>query len=478
MDRAAQIKQFVEAKKDKWNQVNDAIWATPELYFRETQSTKTLSDAIEAEGFTVERGMSTGAETAFVATWGSGKPVIGIMGEMDALPGLSQHACENTINPIEPGAPGHGCGHNALGTGAAAAAVAVKEYMEKNGLSGTVKFFGCPAEEAGCGKVFMIRAGVFKDVDIAITWHPGFVNGVLGSGLLAMQAVYFRFKGKAAHAAGSPHLGRSALDACEIMNVGVNYLREHVIQEARIHYAYQDVGGPAPNVVQETACTKYYIRAPHVPQVLEIAERVFDCARGAALMTGTTVDIDVREGICDFLPNDVVSKVACESLQEVGAPAFDEADYKLAESFFKDFGEGNRQSILSEAKYYADEETGRKYLDTPLMTDIFPYVRKQLTKPGGSDAGDVSYRIPACWISTACYVNGTPSHSWQATAMTSSSITHKGMICAAEAMALSAVKFLENPALIEEAKAELHAFTGGKEYTLMGENAEPKAPGM
>ena len=459
MDRTQQIKALVESKKAKWTQLSDAIWATPELHFREYKSSRALADALEAEGFAITWGI--GCETAFVASWGEGKPVISILGEFDALPGLSQTAGLNEQKPLEAGAPGHGCGHNALGTGSAAAAVAVKEYMQKHGLAGTIRFIGSPAEETGGGKIFMLRAGAFKDVDIAIAWHPGFVNGMLGCGLLSDRDVTFSFKGKAAHAAGSPHLGRSALDACELMNVGVNYLREHVIQEARIHYAYQDVGGPAPNVVQETASLRYFIRAPHVQQVLEISERVFDCARGAALMTGTEVTISPTGGFGDFIPNDVLSQVVGESLIEVGPPAFDEADYKLAESFFQNYGESNFESIKNDVFYYTDGMDPTPYLSQPLVTDIWPYVRKSITRPGGSDAGDVSYVVPTCWLSTACYANGTAGHSWQATAQTGTSLTHKGMLCAAEAMALGAVKLLEDPQLVEAAKAEHRRATGG-----------------
>ena len=244
------------------------------------------------------------------------------------------------------------------------------------------------------------------------------------------------------------------------MNVGVNYLREHVIQEARIHYAYLDVGGPAPNVVQETAKLRYFIRAPKVSQVLEISERVFDCARGAALMTGCEVTINVSGGYCDLIPNDVLSNVVGESLKEVGPPEFDEADRKLALSFFENYGDSNFESIKSDVFYYTDGMDPTPYLSEPLVTDIWDYVPKSITRPGGSDAGDVSYIVPTCWLSTACYTNGTAGHSWQATAQTGSSITHKGMLCAAKAMALGAVKLFEDPSLVDATKAEHRRVTG------------------
>ena len=297
-NKVRQIRELVEAKREKFARVSDEVWAVPELYFHETKSAAILIKALKEEGFEVQEGVD-GIPTAFIGTWGSGKPVIGILGEFDALPSLSQEAGCWEHKEIVKGGPGHGCGHNALGAGAMAAAVAAKDYMEKNGLSGTIRYYGCPAEEAGWGKMFLARDGYFDDLDACYTWHPGVGNMVQGTSSLANMCAFFTFKGRTSHAAASPHLGRSALDACELMNVGVNYLREHVIPEARIHYAYQDVGGAAPNVVQDHAQLKYFIRAPKITQVKEIGERVKDIARGAALMTGTEVDIYFSAGMCD-----------------------------------------------------------------------------------------------------------------------------------------------------------------------------------
>ena len=326
-NKVRQIRELVEAKREKFARVSDEVWAVPELYFHETKSAAILIKALKEEGFEVQEGVD-GIPTAFIGTWGSGKPVIGILGEFDALPSLSQEAGCWEHKEIVKGGPGHGCGHNALGAGAMAAAVAAKDYMEKNGLSGTIRYYGCPAEEAGWGKMFLARDGYFDDLDACYTWHPGVGNMVQGTSSLANMCAFFTFKGRTSHAAASPHLGRSALDACELMNVGVNYLREHVIPEARIHYAYQDVGGAAPNVVQDHAQLKYFIRAPKITQVLELIERVNDVARGAALMTGTELEIQTAAGLCDYQPNDVLSQLLCDCLMETGAPEFDQADLR------------------------------------------------------------------------------------------------------------------------------------------------------
>ena len=279
MNEAQRITEWVEQKKESAIALARAVWGFAEPNWRETQSAAAISAALEAEGFALER-RPCGMETAFVATWGGEGPVIAFLGEYDALPALSQQAGRAEKTPLCEGAPGHGCGHNLLGAGSFAAAVALKDYCLETGLRATVKYFGCPAEEDGGGKVFFARAGYFDKVDAVFAWHPGPANYVSGQGCLAVTGVLYSFKGRTAHAAGAPFAGRSALDAAELMNVGCNYLREHIIPEARLHYAYRDVGGTAPNVVQESACVHYYIRAPRVAQMLDIKRRVDDVARG------------------------------------------------------------------------------------------------------------------------------------------------------------------------------------------------------
>ena len=270
---ASKITAWVQKNQEKYMRLSQQIWQYAELAFQETKSVQALTQLLEEEGFAVTAGLA-GIPTAFSASYGQGKPVIGILGEYDALPSLSQKAGCNHREELVPGGAGHGCGHNLLGVGSAAAAIAVKDYLQESGQEGTVIFYGCPAEENGSAKVYLSRDGVFQGLDAVFTWHPGSNNSIMGEHSLAAVSVVYRFHGRATHAAGQPHLGRSALDACELMNVGVNYLREHMIQEARIHYAYRDAGGAAPNVVQDHAALYYFIRAPKVAQAVELRERV------------------------------------------------------------------------------------------------------------------------------------------------------------------------------------------------------------
>ena len=471
MTRTEEIKQMVAKRQDRLNALNDEIWNYAELYFREEKSSAALIRMLKEEGFEVEEQVD-GMDTAFIGTWGSGRPVIGILGEFDALPSLSQKAACPVHEEITPGGNGHGCGHCALGTAALGAAAAAKEYMEKHQIQGTIKYFGCPAEEAGWGKMFLARDGYFDGLDAIYTWHPGTANMIWSAGCLANVCAYFTFKGKTAHAAASPHLGRSALDACELMNVGVNYLREHIVPEARVHYAYQDVGGPAPNVVQNHAQTKYFIRAPKIRQVLEIVDRIKHIARGAALMTGTQVDIDIPAGMCDFVSNEALSRVLADAFQAVGAPAFDDADRALAGEFFKNYSDAEIQASLDRMyPAYADPD---QYRNSPLIEDVAPYVKNPSYLFGSTDVGDASYCCPTAQFNAACYANGTADHSWQATAMAGSSITHKAVACAAAVLALAAVNTMEDEELLKKAHEEYVKATGGKYICPVGKEAKPR----
>jgi aminobenzoyl-glutamate utilization protein B len=300
---------YLAANEDKLIDLAKDIWEHPELGLQETRSSRLLVDELEKAGFSVAIGIDQ-MPTAFVASWGEGKPIIGILGEYDALPGLSQKVSA-TREPIEEGAPGHGCGHNLLGVGSLGAALAVKEAMEKDEIKGTIRYYGCPAEETMLGKIFMARAGVFDDLDAAITWHPFYANTVWWCSLLAMNSFKVNFHGVAAHAAAAPEAGRSALDGVQLMDIGVNYLREHIVQEARIHCVITN-GGEAPNVVPPFAQVWYYVRAPRREQVDEIYSRMLDIAKGAALMTGTTFEIDFLTGGYDVLPNDRLGELLWE----------------------------------------------------------------------------------------------------------------------------------------------------------------------
>ena len=453
MELRDKICGLVDAKADCFVELNDKIWATPELDFKETKSAAALIEVLKAEGFQVEEGIA-GIPTAFVGSWGSGRPIIGILGEFDALPGLSQKAGCPVKEPVVEGGNGHGCGHCALGSGSLAAAVAVKDYMKETGMTGTIRFYGCPAEEHGCGKTFMTREGVFDELDAALTWHPGDSNSVWGISSLANRHIHFHFKGKTAHAAAAPQLGRSALDACELMNVGVNYLREHIIPEARIHYAYLDVGGDAPNVVQGTATTYYMIRAPKIKQVLELCERVFDIARGAALMTGTEVSWEIKQGLCDYIPNKTLSELAAACMAEVGAPAFDEADYQLARQFRATLTEREQAAPAALVKAFGAKKA-QEIADGGLCNVVLPYVHMpEIAMPGSTDVGDVSYAIPTAQMGMATAAIGTGAHTWQMTAQVGSSIGHKGMLAVGKALALTAVRLFQDPSIIERAKEE------------------------
>lgn len=457
---AKEIISRVEKREAYFHRLSDEVWSTPELFFEEKQSSAALIRALKELGFEVQTNVA-GLSTAFVGSYGSGKPVIAILGEFDALPQLSQEAGCAEKRPVKEGAPGHGCGHNGLGAGSMAAAAAVKDYLEAHQMSGTIRYYGCPAEEGGSGKSYMVSSGAFSDVDAAITWHPDTKNCVMGISQLAIQSVYFYFKGKSAHAAGCPDLGRSALDACELTNVGVNYLREHVVQEARIHYAYQDVGGPAPNVVQDHACLKYYIRAPKIGQMLDIARRVKNIAKGAALMTETELDIRVEFGMCDLQPNEAIGKLMAGALKEVGGPAFDEEDRKLAKAFREQYTDEQLDNDVKDMGNYVEQSEAESYRNMLLMEDVLPYYRKYVAKAGSSDVGDVSYAVPTAWLNVAACAFGTPFHSWYATAMTGSPMMHKAVTCAAKTLALTAIRLMEQPEVLKEAKEEHARVTGG-----------------
>ncbi|MBR4036045.1 MAG: amidohydrolase [Oscillospiraceae bacterium] len=473
MSSKEKIIQLVDSKKDFFAKVSDDVWATPELGFLEFKSAKTLMDALEEQGFKVEKGLA-GIETAFKGTWGNGKPVISFLGEFDALPQLSQEASCNVKTPVEEGGNGHGCGHCNLGAGSMAAATALKEYMEANNLPGTVVYFGCPAEESGCGKTFMAREGVFDDVDIALTWHPGSTNSVWGISSLANIIVEFYFKGVTSHAAASPHLGRSALDAAELMNVGVNFLREHVIPEARIHYAYRDVGGGAPNVVQDSAMVLYFIRAPKTEQVMEIYPRVVKCAEGAAHMTETELTVEIKTALSDYIPNDVVSQAMSDAMMELGPIEFSDEAWAFAKEMYKSLSESDIKSGIGSLAGNMPMDQAAKRVHEALIPDVFPYKRLPIHMPGSTDVGDVSYVVPTAQLSAATAIIGTPGHSWQQTAQSKSIVAHEGLTYAAKVMALTGVKFLENPELVAKAREELNGVTGGVYNCPIPKHVQPK----
>ncbi|MDR1832887.1 MAG: amidohydrolase [Fusobacteriaceae bacterium] len=433
------------------------IWDYAEIRFKEHKSAEELARYAEAAGFTVERGAG-GLETAIKASYGSGHPVIAILGEYDSLAGLSQ---KEDVPRKEKGPQemnGHGCGHHLLGAGSLLAAQYVKEHLEKSGKPGTVIFYGCPGEEGGSGKAWMIKNGEFKDVDVAITWHPFADNGIYYMSTLANYQAAFRFEGKGSHAAGSPHLGRSALDAVELMDVGCNYLREHIIPEARLHYAITNTGGISPNVVQPEAEVLYLVRAPKLSQVDEIFERVCNVARGAALMTGTTVKLLFEKGTSEYRSNRELEKQLYKNMLKFDDATYNDEELKYLQSFKDTLSESE---IESEYGWMAEpagerwDEFKAMIRDSAAFRGVLPYdpARSRL-QPGSTDVGDVSKIIPTGQIRVACYAIGSPGHSWQIVAQGKSSVAIKGMEYAARVMGQTAVDILEDPELLARIRAE------------------------
>ncbi|GHT79127.1 amidohydrolase [Spirochaetia bacterium] len=459
--------QLIDEKRALFTGLNDRIWDFAEIRFNLKQSADALCTVLEQEGFRIERGVA-GMAHAFVATYGSGGPAIGILGEYDALAGMNQAAGVTEKKAPLPGGSGHGCGHAALGAGAVAAAVGIKDYMKEAKLAGTIKYFGCPAEESGSGKAYLARAGFFRGLDAILSWHPMMENQIMGISTLANYQIFFNFKGVSSHASAAPEYGRSALDAAELMSVGVNYLREHIIQDARIHYAYTDVGGGAPNVVQASSELLYFIRAPKNAQVEEIFKRVVDIARGAALMTGTTMSYRWDSACANVIVNDTLSKALYENLVWVGPNTYTAEELQFAQTVVDGLDESTRKGIpakLARTFFNKSAEEIARLAAKPIMDDIAPYFFTDKPIPASSDVGDASWHAPTAQIITACYPYGTVPHSWQVVACGKSSIVHKGLLQAGKAIALTALELLENPRLIEDAKAEYAKRLGGETYT-------------
>jgi aminobenzoyl-glutamate utilization protein B len=460
------IDGIIDSKQDLFTKISDTIWEYAETRFEEFKSAKLLASVLEAEGFSVDRG-TAGIPTAFTANFGQGAPVVALLGEYDALSRLSQKAGIARKEPLPGNQNGHGCGHNLLGAGALAAAVAVKQYMEENKIQGTVRYYGCPGEEGGSGKTFMAREGIFDDVDIAITWHPLNYNVIFSIQTLANYQVYYKFHGRSAHAAAVPHLGRSALDAVELMNVGVNYLREHIIQEARVHYAVTNTGGTSPNVVQPEAEVLYLIRAPKLDQVQEIYERVCEIAKGAALMTGTEVEVVIDKACSNYIPNHTLNEFMQANFNDVGAPQFTEEEKQFARQIRNTLHEADISNDLHMVRQFLggkDQKILEALKQTEVSDVILPYTQASVRLPGSTDVGDVSWLAPTVQLGVACNAFGTPGHSWQAVAQGATSLAHKGMIVAGKVMARTAVDALVRPEIVKQAKADLQKMLAGKTY--------------
>ena len=438
--------EAVDAREEALAALSKEIWGYAELGLKEVQSSKTIAAYLEKEGFKVQLGVGS-IPTAICAEYGSGHPVIAYLGEYDALPQLDQKvaAHKEWQHPERPESPGHGCGHNNLGVGAVGAAIFLKEAIASGAAKGTVRFYGCPAEETLVGKVFMVRDGAFKDVDCAMTWHSHAYNGAWGACYTCMNSVKFHFHGKAAHAAGHPFDGRSALDAVELMNVAANYMREHVKPDVRLHYS--TIFNGAPNVVPDKCSVWYYIRAPKRKDVDEVYAWLCDCAKGAALMTQTSFDIEFLTGCSEVLPNDVLEQVMLAAYKDVGAPKFTPEDYAFAEKIAETYPE-----VLARDRKVMKEEYGVNGDDKFLCDVVFDKViENRLVAPGSTDVGDVSHVVPTYQIYVAGQGIGCPGHSWQMTAYSGSHVGTASMLCAAKVLGLSGLRLLEQPELVKAA---------------------------
>ena len=455
MDNRSDIWRGVDTIKPRFIALSDKVWAMPEVCYTEARSAAEHLAELRHQGFRTTENVA-GIPTALMGEWGEGGPVIAFLGEYDALPGLSQEAGVAEPRPIEAGGHGHGCGHNLLGSAALLAATAVKDWLTAHKSPGRVRYYGCPAEEGGAAKTFMVRSGAFDDADIAITWHPNSFWEVAVTPSLANTRADFIFTGRASHAAASPHLGRSALDAVELMNVGVNYMREHMPSEARVHYALLDTGGIAPNVVQAHARVRYSIRDRDLPGMNELVQRVRKIAEGAALMTETRMEMRIISAVSNVMPNTPLEQALHGIMEDLGPPRFDEADEQFAAKI---------RSTLSEkdiaAVYHA---IGMDPTDRPLADFIVPLDARRNPQIGSTDVGDVSWVVPTVQVHAPTVAIGTPFHTWQIVAQGKSPAAHKAMVQAAKAMAALGVKALNEPNLIAAAKADLRQRTARTPY--------------
>ncbi len=448
---------WIDQNQKRITEVADTIWGYAELGLTETKSSKLLQDELRKHGFKVEAGVAS-MPTAFVATWGSGKPVIGVMGEFDALPGISNKVVPEKV-PLREGAPGHGCGHHIHGTSGVAGAIAARYAMEKAKAKGTIKFFGTPAEENFVGKVFMVRAGLFDDVDAVISHHPDSVNAATVGSSTAVNGVKFHYYGKTSHAAGSPEQGRSALDAIELMNVGVNYLREHVIQEARFHYVIE-VGGGQPNVVPDYARSWYYIRAPQRDQLDSIYKRIIKIAEGAALMTETTLKVEFIMGLYNLIPNRAVAETITANMKEIGAPQHTAEELEFA----KKINAGLDRQVKIDDLKRQKVPTWERYADMEMADDVLDPYGEDYCSAGSTDVGDVSWVVPAVEYNTATYPLGSPAHSWQWVACGTTGLGHKSLIFSSKVTAGTVLDLLTKSEIVKKAKEEHAKRLTGRKY--------------
>jgi aminobenzoyl-glutamate utilization protein B len=455
MDNRSDIWRSVDAIKPRFIDLSDKVWAMPEICYTEARSSAEHLAELRHQGFRITENVAD-IPTALMGEWGEAGPVIAFLGEYDALPGLSQEAGIAEPRPLEAGGHGHGCGHNLLGSAALLAATALKDWLAANRMPGRVRYYGCPAEEGGAAKAFMVRSGAFDDADVAITWHPSSFWEVVVTPSLANTRADFIFAGRTSHAAVSPHLGRSALDAVELMNVGVNYMREHMPSDARVHYALLDTGGIAPNVVQAHARVRYSIRARDLPGMNELVARVHKIAQGAALMTETGVEMRIISAVSNLLPNTPLEAALLHVMEDLGPPHFDDADKAFAAKIRSTLSE---QDIASVYRAIGMEPT-----DRPLADFLVPLDARRNPQIGSTDVGDVSWVVPTVQVHAPTVAIGTPFHTWQVVAQGKTPAAHKAMVQAAKAMAGLGVKALLEPDLIAAAKADLNKRTARAPY--------------
>ncbi|MGG8142219.1 M20 family metallopeptidase [Klebsiella aerogenes] len=451
------VDDIIESRRDDFCAIADDIWDHPETRFQEFWSAARLADALEAEGFQLSR-HAGGIPNAFIASFGEGKPVIALLGEFDALAGLSQQAHSAEPTSATPGENGHGCGHNLLGTAAFAAAVAAKQWLQQHGGSGTLRFYGCPGEEGGSGKTFMVREGLFDDIDAALTWHPEAWAGMFSTSTLANIQAAWRFTGTAAHAANSPHLGRSALDAVTLMTTGSNFLNEHIIEKARVHYAITDTGGVSPNVVQAQAEVLYLIRAPEMADVQQIFARIETIAQGAALMTETSVSCRFEKACSSYLPNRTLEAAMYQAVCHYGTPQWSNEERAFAADIRATLGVNDIQNSLKNIAGTSGEEGkafARRHHDTVLIDEVAPWAATENVLAGSTDVGDVSWKAPVAQCFSPCFAIGTPLHSWQLVSQGRTSIAHKGMLLAGKILGATAIRLFSDRSLLEASQQEL-----------------------
>lgn len=473
-----QALEAIDDAADLIRSAADRVWEYAELSLQETQSSAYYCTILKKEEFQVEENICN-ISTAFSASYGSGRPVIGILAEYDALSGLSQKAGSLEREEIIPGGSGHGCGHNLLGAGALAAALGIKAYLENHPGAGTVILYGCPGEEGAASKAFMARDGVWKSLDAVLTWHPEDVNEVATGSSNSCIQVQYKFQGIASHAAGAPEMGRSALDAVELMNIGVQFLREHMSDKARIHYAITDTGGCSPNVVQPRASVLYMIRSNHVAEAIELEKRVDKIAEGAALMTETSFEKKFIDGLADTVSNFALERVLYENFRKLGVPSYTPEEHDFADKLAETYpSEGYLPGVAAEFDPVLREEVHelRSKNGHAMNEFLAPLYQGEAFKAGSTDVGDVSWLVPTAQIHVAAWPNGCPGHSWQNVSCDGTEIGKKAAIHAGKVLAGAAIDLLTRPELLKEAREEFEKRTRAGYTCPIPKGAVPVIP--